>query len=64
MAYHVVARVGSRVVLLGRAGNAELILGNGPIEGEGRAGDPLAVEAVAEGLGGAVSSVYLRDDGV
>ena len=44
------------MVLLGRAGDTELLLENGPVEGKGRAGDPLAVEAVAEGLGEGVST--------
>lgn len=59
VARHDVSRVGSRAVLLRGAGDTDLIQRYGPVEGEGRAGDPLAVEAVAEGLGDSVSTYSL-----
>lgn len=56
VARHGVSRVGSRGVLLGGTGNTDLLQRRRPVEGEGRAGDPLAVEAVAERLGDSIST--------
>lgn len=47
VARHGVTRVGGRGVLLGGASNTELRRGYDPVEAKCRAGDPLAVTAVA-----------------
>lgn len=58
VACHGVTRVGGRGVLHGRSGDAELRCEHDPVESEGRAGDPMAVAAVAECLVHAISTYH------